>query len=125
MRMAREAKTRMPHEIAAALMVHVLHGLHAAHEAKDERGVPLGIVHRDVSPHNILIGVDGVARVLDFGVAKAAGRIQTTHEGRLKGKLTYMAPEQVEGAASRVSDIYSAGIVLWELLTGRRMFHGD
>ena len=79
----------------------VLHGLHAAHEATSERGEPLGIVHRDVSPQNVLVGVDGVARVLDFGVAKAAGRVQTTRDGQIKGKLAYMAPEQLTGKRRR------------------------
>jgi hypothetical protein len=104
----------------------VLHGLHAAHEAKDERGHPLGIVHRDMSPQNVLVGTDGVARVLDFGVAKAAGRMQTTREGQIKGKLSYMPPEQLRGASvNRQSDIYAAGVMLWELVTGQRLFAGD
>src|SRR5580698_1424454 len=76
---------RIPLPITAAIVVGSLHGLHAAHEATSDHGVPLGIVHRDVSPQNILVGVDGLARVIDFGVAKAAGRLQTTREGELKG----------------------------------------
>ena len=108
--------------LAAHVIAGVLHGLHAAHEATDERGEPLHIVHRDVSPQNVLVGVDGIARVLDFGVAKAAGRIQTTREGQLKGKIAYMAPEQLRGEATRQTDIYAASVVLWELLTGRRLF---
>ncbi|MDB4939485.1 MAG: serine/threonine protein kinase [Labilithrix sp.] len=116
---------RIPVDIACTIMSNVLHGLHAAHEAKNERGEPLDIVHRDVSPHNVLVGVDGVARVLDFGVAKAVGRLHTTREGGLKGKLPYMAPEQIEGKVDRQSDIYSASVVLWEALTGRRLFEGD
>lgn len=116
---------RIPTEMVAAIMVGALHGLHAAHEAKSDSGEPLGIVHRDVSPHNILVGTDGVARVLDFGVAKAAGRLQTTREGQLKGKLGYMAPEQVRGEVSRATDVYAASVVLWEALTGRRLFKGD
>ena len=86
------AHERMPVGVAVALVVDVLHGLHAAHEATSERGQPLGIVHRDVSPHNVLIGLDGTARVADFGVAKAAGRLQATATGQIKGKLAYMAP---------------------------------
>jgi serine/threonine protein kinase len=116
---------RIPPPIVAAIMVGVLQGLHAAHEATSDQGEPLGIVHRDVSPHNVLVGIDGVARVLDFGVAKAAGRAQTTREGQLKGKLAYMAPEQVRGSVTRVTDVYAASVVLWEALTGKRLFHGD
>jgi serine/threonine-protein kinase len=116
---------RMSPEIAASIMAGVLHGLHAAHEARSDQGAPLDIVHRDVSPHNILVGTDGVARVLDFGVAKAAGRIQTTREGQLKGKLAYMAPEQVRGAVSRRTDVYAASIVLYEAVAGKRLFRGD
>jgi serine/threonine protein kinase len=120
-----QGKRTMP-AMAATMMVGVLHGLHAAHEAKNDRGEALGIVHRDVSPHNILVGTDGIARVLDFGVAKAAGRMQTTREGQLKGKLAYMAPEQVRGGeVTRATDIYSASVVLWETLTGKRLFSGD
>jgi serine/threonine-protein kinase len=125
-RTARERRQRMPQRIVSAIISGVLHGLHAAHEAKSERGEPLGIVHRDVSPQNVLVGTDGVARVLDFGVAKAAGRTQQTREGQIKGKLSYMAPEQLRGApVSRQSDIYAAGVVLWELLTGERLFAAD
>ena len=106
-------------------MAGVLHGLHAAHEARDEQGAPLQIVHRDVSPQNVLVGVDGTARVLDFGVAKAAGRIQTTREGQLKGKIAYMAPEQIRGVVDRTTDVYAASVVCWEALTAKRLFHGE
>ncbi len=83
-------------------------------------------MHRDVSPQNVMVGVDGVARVIDFGVAKARGRLQTTREGALKGKLAYMAPEQLSGQmTTRLADVYSAGVVLWEMLTGRRLFRAD
>src|SRR4051794_29784074 len=84
---------RIPRDIVCAVLASVLHGLHAAHEAKSERGEALGIVHRDVSPQNILVGVDGIARVLDFGIAKAAGRAQVTREGQVRGKMAYIAPE--------------------------------
>ncbi len=106
-------------------MVGALDGLHAAHEATNDQGEPLGIVHRDVSPHNILVGSDGVARVLDFGVAKAAGRIQTTKDGQLKGKISYMAPEQIHGTVDRTTDVYAASVVIWEALTGRRLFYAE
>jgi serine/threonine-protein kinase len=120
-----EGKTPPP-SIIASILSGVLHGLHAAHEARNERGAPLGIVHRDVSPQNVLVGTDGVARVLDFGVAKATGRLQTTREGQIKGKLAYMPPEQLRGGElSRTTDIYAASVVLWESLTGQRLFSGD
>ncbi len=112
--------------IVAAAMSGVLHGLHAAHEAKSEQGQSLNIVHRDVSPQNVLVGVDGVARVFDFGVAKAIGRVQTTREGQIKGKIAYMPPEQLEGAGvTRQVDVYAAAVVTWETLTGQRLFSGD
>jgi eukaryotic-like serine/threonine-protein kinase len=112
--------------IAVAILTGVLHGLHAAHEAKSEAGEPLGIVHRDVSPQNVLVGADGIARVLDFGVAKAVGRLTTTREGGLKGKLPYMSPEQLIGSSvGRQSDVWSASVVLWELLTGKRLFKAE
>jgi serine/threonine-protein kinase len=117
---------RIPLPIAAHVMAGVLHGLHAAHEARNERGEPLGIVHRDVSPQNVLVGTDGVARVLDFGVAKAVGRLVSTDDGAIKGKLAYMAPEQVRGQpVTARTDVFAAAIVLWEIITGRRLFAGD
>ncbi len=114
---------RVPPPIAAAIMCDVLEGLHAAHEARDEKGEPLGIVHRDVSPQNIIVGADGVARVLDFGIAKAVGNLQETREGQLKGKLSYMAPEQLDQDATRSTDVFAASIVFWEMLTCKRLFH--
>jgi serine/threonine-protein kinase len=121
-------RTRMPVPLPIALAVlhGTLEGLSAAHLATSEAGEPLGIVHRDVSPENVMVGVDGVPRVLDFGIALAAGRSQVTREGALKGKLGYMAPELLEGAmATPISDVYSAGVVLWEALTSRRLFTGE
>jgi serine/threonine-protein kinase len=108
--------------IAIAIATQVLHGLHAAHEARGATGERLSIVHRDVSPQNVLVGVDGVARLIDFGIAKAAGRSRTTDDGVVKGKVGYMAPEQAFGAATIQSDVFSASVVLWEALTGRHLF---
>lgn len=124
-RAAAEKGHWLPIEIVSAIGTGMLDGLHAAHEATNELGRPLGVVHRDVSPQNVLVGVDGIPRVIDFGVAKATGRLQTTREGQLKGKLGYMAPEQFEGRpADRRGDIYSASVVLWEALAGKRLFDG-
>jgi serine/threonine-protein kinase len=125
LRAAADQKERAPLPIAAAIMVNVLHGLHAAHEATDEQGQPLALVHRDVSPHNVLVGIDGLAHLIDFGVAKATGRAQVTREGQLKGKLAYMAPEQLKGGkVDRRVDVFGAGVVFWEMLTGARLFDG-
>jgi serine/threonine-protein kinase len=112
--------------VAAGIVIGILEGLHAAHEATSKHGEPLGIVHRDVSPQNVLVGIDGLSRVLDFGVAKATERLQTTRDGQIKGKIAYMAPEQLRGnLVDRRTDVYAAGAVLWELLAGRRMFQAQ
>ena len=125
MRVARTQKQAVPVPIVAGIMVGVLHGLHAAHEARDEQGEPLRIVHRDVSPHNVLVGIDGAAHVIDFGIAKARGRVQVTRDGQIKGKLSYMPPEQLLGQGlDHRADVFAASIVFWEALTGRRLFEG-
>jgi serine/threonine-protein kinase len=112
--------------IVSAILVGVLSGLDAAHEVTSEHGERLGLVHRDVSPQNILVGVDGLARLIDFGVAKARGRLQSTEAGIIKGKLAYMSPEQLGvGKVNATTDIYAASVVLWEALTGQRLFSGD
>ncbi len=112
--------------VVSALLGGALYGLHAAHEACDEVGRSMEIVHRDVSPQNVLVGVDGIARVVDFGVAKAISRLETTRDGEIKGKLAYMAPEQLErGIVDRRTDVYAASVVLWEALTGARLFAAD
>jgi serine/threonine-protein kinase len=124
--LAKKAGGPPPVDVSCAIVAAALHGLHAAHEAKDERGEPLGIVHRDVSPQNILVGADGIARVLDFGIAKAEGRAQITREGQVRGKMAYVAPEQfLAGKADRKADIYAASVVLWEALAGQRLFLGE
>jgi serine/threonine protein kinase len=126
LRASRSRSMQTPASVAASIVCGALHGLHAAHEAKSEAGEPLRIVHRDVSPQNVLVGADGLARVLDFGVAKATGQVHSTREGQLKGKLRYMSPEQVQGGPiDRRADVYAAGVVLWELLTGKPLFEGD
>ena len=118
---------KVPGRVAITMLKDALFGLHAAHSAKTEHGEPLEIVHRDMSPHNVLVGVDGAARVLDFGIAKAGGRVQVTRDGQVKGKLSYLAPEQLtsEHAVDRRADIYAAAATLWEALTGRRLVQGE
>ncbi len=117
---------RIPPPVAARIFIDMLSGLHAAHELADNDGNDLSVVHRDVSPQNVLVGVDGVARITDFGIAKTEARVAEVGAAQIKGKLAYMAPEQIEGAmVTRRTDIYAAGVVLWETLTGRRLFRGD
>jgi serine/threonine-protein kinase len=111
-------------KVAIRIVIDMLRGLHAAHELRDEQGNVTELVHRDVSPQNILVGGDGVTRITDFGVAHAASRLSSTRAGQLKGKIAYMAPEQAssEPQIDRRADIFSAGIVLWEALAARRLF---
>jgi serine/threonine protein kinase len=126
LRAARKKSLEPPTSFIAAIVAGMLHGLHAAHEVTDERGQPLRVVHRDVSPQNVLVGVDGVPRLLDFGVAKAGARVQVTKDGQVKGKLSYMSPEQLTGQpVDRRADLFAAGVVLWEALTGKRLFLAD
>jgi eukaryotic-like serine/threonine-protein kinase len=122
----RRAGRPIPADIAVSVMSGVLYGLHAAHEASSDQGLPLDIVHRDVSPQNILVGADGVARVLDFGIAKASVRANITRDGMAKGKLSYMSPEQIHcESVDRRTDLFAAGVVLWEMLTLKRLFTGN
>jgi serine/threonine protein kinase len=123
MRLSACREERVTANVAGAILVGVLHGLHAAHELRDDRGEPLAIVHRDVSPQNILVGADGAAHLIDFGIAKARGRAQVTQEGEIKGKMSYMPPEQLlSREVDRRVDIFAASVVFWEVLTGRRLF---
>jgi serine/threonine-protein kinase len=124
LRAARERGVAVPTGVVSAVGADVLAGLHASHEAKDELGTSLEIVHRDVSPQNVLVGVDGIARILDFGVAKATINTHVTRPGMLKGKLAYFAPEQLRGEATQAVDLYAAGVMLWEALAGRRLRFG-
>ena len=117
-----DEKTR----IGLRMLVDALSGLHAAHELTDDEGASLRIVHRDVSPHNVLVGTDGVGRITDFGIALASARIASSRPGMIKGKPQYMAPEQVMGqAVDRRADVFCAGIILWEFLSRGRLFRGD
>lgn len=112
-----------PARIACAIIADVLRGLHAAHEARDNHGVPLGVVHRDVSPQNMIVGADGFTRILDFGIAKVVGQSSMTPRDQMKGKISYMAPEQQGGTrVTPRTDVFAASIVLWETLVGRRLF---
>ncbi len=123
----KKRKERLPFEITLRVMADVCAGLHAAHELVDDEGKPLHVVHRDVSPQNVLVGVTGGAKVIDFGIAKALDRVTPeTRSGILKGKLQYLSPEQAMGAPSdRRSDIWSAGVMLYELVAGKRPFVRD
>jgi eukaryotic-like serine/threonine-protein kinase len=112
--------------VAARIVADAAHGLHEAHELRDERGVPLGIVHRDVCPQNILIDRDGTVKVADFGIVKAFERLgDTTQTGEIKGKGEYMSPEQAQSQpVDRRSDIFSLGVILFEAVTGAHPFQG-
>lgn len=123
---AAKAGKRLPTPLVSRMVLDALAGLAAAHELTDEEGKPMNLVHRDISPHNVMVGSDGIARLTDFGVAKAEVRMSSTRAGQFKGKLSYMAPEQAStGESTQVSDVFSMGIVLWETLTGRRLFRGQ
>ena len=113
----------IPPCISLRILSDALEGLEAAHLAKDEKGRHLGIVHRDFSPQNILVGVDGRSRLTDFGIARATTRAEYTRTGLVKGKVAYMSPEQAEGKPLDIrSDVWAAGVVAWELFAGRRMY---
>jgi len=117
---------RLPLPVVMRMVADALGGLGAAHALRDDTGRTLNLVHRDVSPHNIMVGRDGVVRLTDFGVAKAEDRLTHTRDGQVKGKLAYMAPEQaVSGATDARSDLFSVGVILWESVTGQRLFRAD
>lgn len=110
-------------ELAAYIALSTAEGLHAAHETRGEGGELLGVVHRDISPQNILIGHGGEVKLVDFGIAKAEGRAERSKQGEVRGKYRYMAPEQIRGQdQDRRVDVFALGIVLWEMLTGKRLY---
>ncbi len=123
------AKTKnqlLPEPVVASIAAQALQGLAAAHELLDEHGNPLELVHRDVSPDNIMVGFDGMVKVLDFGIAKAATSAAVTRVGTMKGKLSYMPPEAAAGKSTDArGDIWSMGVVLYEALTQQRPFAAD
>lgn len=123
-RVVRKKSTSFSLDMQLRVICEMLKGLHYAHTLKDFDGVPLGIVHRDVSPQNVFISFDGQVKIGDFGIAKARDSSIETNAGVLKGKPAYMAPEQVAGRADARSDVYSAGVMLWEAVAGRRMWAG-
>jgi serine/threonine-protein kinase len=115
-----------PVAIVARVLADALHGLHASHEATAEDGTPMRLVHRDVSPQNILVGTDGAARVVDFGIAKTIASAHNTSDGQVKGKMPYLSPEQLlRRALDRRTDVYAAGVTLWEALAGKRLFSAE
>ncbi len=117
---------RVPLPIAAKIVSHIAEALHYAHDAKGEGGVPLHIVHRDVSPHNIMLSWTGAVKLLDFGIAKAATQSAHTQAGVVKGKYSYMSPEQCRSEeVDRRADVFALGICLYEVLTGRPLYHRD
>ncbi|MEZ4297069.1 MAG: serine/threonine-protein kinase [Polyangiaceae bacterium] len=123
---ARKAGEKLSPAVAARITLDLLAGLHAAHEARDLRGELLHVVHRDVSPHNVLVGADGRARLIDFGIARAERRLTQTKSGVVKGKLAYVAPETLRNDPVDLRvDVFAAGIVLHEALSGQRLFDGD
>src|SRR5438445_799742 len=123
---ARERGERLPIAEVVKIVSMAAAGLHYAHEVADDGGKPLGLVHRDISPDNILVPRNGVAKVVDFGIAKAANSSGKTRTGALKGKVAYMPPEQLRGdPLDRRTDVFALGVVLYEMLAGQRPWEGD
>jgi serine/threonine protein kinase len=122
----RKLRAQMPMPMAAFIAAKVCEGLDYAHRRKDALGRPLNIIHRDVSPQNILVGFNGCVKLIDFGVAKAAGKVSHTITGAIKGKYAYMSPEQARGDELDLrSDIFGLGVILYELLAQARLFKRD
>jgi serine/threonine-protein kinase len=125
--MLQRERRRLDPELAARVILQIAGGLHAAHETRDDDGEPLDVVHRDISPSNILLSRDGNAKLIDFGIAKARNRLSETEAGiTLKGKYRYVAPEQAtRSAVDRRCDLFALGVVFWELLAGQPLFPED
>src|SRR6188472_1584555 len=121
-----KAGKMLDYRVVAAIICQACEGLHAAHEARDGNGALMGVVHRDVSPPNIMVCGDGTVKLLDFGIAKARGANSKTRTGTVKGKNAYMSPEQILGKPlDRRSDVFALGAVMFELLAVRRLFHRE
>ena len=122
----REKNQRVAVEVACHITLKMCEGLDYAHKATDHDGVPLNIVHRDLSPPNVLVTRFGEIKVVDFGLAKANSQLESSQPGIIKGKFSYLSPEAAQGLAVDLrTDIFAAGIILWEMLAGRRLFFGD
>src|SRR5690348_8887591 len=122
----RKRQQALPIPQACLIVAEVCEALDYAHRKRDAQGRPLGIVHRDVSPQNVLVGFEGGVKLIDFGIAKAESRLSQTQSGILKGKFSYMSPEQVkEHPLDGRSDVFACGILLWEMVSGEKLFTGD
>src|SRR5262245_1388972 len=125
-RRSMEKKEPTNSKLAALIVAHAAHGLHHAHNLCDANGQPLGLVHRDVSPQNILVSFEGSVKVIDFGIARALGRLTETSTGGMKGKIGYMSPEQAKSEEiDHRTDIFALGVVLWEAVCSKRLFTRD
>lgn len=121
-RAARSSGVAVPDDLWAYVVASALAGLHHAHEIRDYSGVALGVLHRDVSPDNIVVGYEGHVALIDFGVARVSAHISQSAVGIMNGKIGYMAPEYIDdGEVDRRADVFSMGVVLWELLTGQKL----
>ncbi len=122
----RKRQEALPIPQACLIIAEICEALDYAHRKRDAQGRPLGIVHRDVSPQNVLVSFDGEVKLIDFGIAKAESRLQKTQSGILKGKFSYMSPEQVKGQPiDGRSDVFACGVLLWELVCGEKLFTGE
>ncbi|MCY0988303.1 serine/threonine-protein kinase [Nannocystis sp. ILAH1] len=126
LRQLRPADERLPLAVALQVLADACEGLVAVHGLRDPDGRPYGLVHRDMSPQNLMVNFDGWTKIVDFGLVKATGLRNSNHTGHLRGKLAYMAPEQARGKPlSAGTDLFALGVIFWEMLTGRRLFAGE